>query len=168
MSKVGDFTCHQGRVPRITINHDSHPYLFLVTYIHEVAHFVVHEECGWKVEAHGREWKETFKQLMEPLMNEVVFPSPLLFALQKHLVDPKASSFSDPELTHALRQQGPQKSIVLLSDLPEGSTFCFHGKWFKKGTLRRTRVVCHELKTKRNYLVPADAEVEGAAPTLFP
>jgi hypothetical protein len=101
-------------------------------------------------------------------MNEVVFPPPLLMALQKHLIDPKASSFSDPELTQALRQQGrPQQSILLLSDIPEGSTFSFHGKWFKKGKLRRTRVVCHELKTKRNYLVPVDAEVEGAAPTLF-
>ena len=168
LSKIGDFTCHQGKSPRITINHDSHPYLFLLTYIHEVAHLVVHQECGWKVEAHGREWKETFKQLMAPLMKEDVFPSPLLTALKKHMIAPKASSFSDSELTHVLRQyDNPLKSTVLLSEIPEGSTFSFHGKWFTKGTLKRTRVMCRELKTKRNYLVPADAEIEGAAPTLF-
>lgn len=168
LSKVGDFTCHQGRVPRITINRDSHPFLFLVTYVHEVAHLVVYEECGWRVEAHGREWRETFRQLMEPLLNESVFPPALLTVLKKHMIDPKASSFSDTELTLALRQHDhSNRAILLLSDLPEGSTFSFHGKWFKKGTLRRTRVVCRELKTKRNYLVPADAEIDSAAPTLF-
>ena len=168
LSKIGDFTCHQGKDPRITINRDSHPFLFLITYIHEVAHLVVHQECGWKVEAHGREWKEIFRQLMEPLMNEGIFPTPLLSALRKHMVDPKATSFSDSALTQVLRQYGQESlSTTLLSDIPEGSTFCFHGKWFTKGALRRTRVVCRELKTKRNYLVPADAEVENAAPTLF-
>src|SRR5882672_12227408 len=77
LSKVGDFTCHQGKSPRITINQDSPPYLFLITYVHEVAHLVVHQECGWKVNAHGREWKEIFRQLMEPLMKVDLFPPPL-------------------------------------------------------------------------------------------
>lgn len=114
------------------------------------------------------EWKETFRQLMDPLMNESVFPHPLFMALKKHLVDPKASSFSDSELTHVLRQyEIADRPTVLLSDIPEGSTFSFHGKWFVKGKLKRTRVMCRELKTKRNYLVPVDAEVDFAAPTMF-
>ncbi len=169
LSKVGDFTCHQGKSPRITINSDSHPYLFLLTYVHEVAHLVVHQECGWKVAAHGVEWKETFRQLMAPLMKEEIFPHPLFNALKKHLLSPKASSFSDSILTHALRQYDDTlKTTTLLSDIPEGSTFCFHGKWFKKGSLKRTRVVCRELKTKGNYLVPVDAEIEaGSQPMLF-
>ena len=163
ITKVGDFTCRPGKSPRITVNYDSHPYLFLMTYVHEVAHLVVHQQHGWKPEAHGREWKHTFQQLMSPLMNEEVFPRDLLKVLHKHMAHPKASSFSDSVLTQALRQYDErQKTVVLLSEIPEGSTFGLHGRWFKKGPLKRTRVLCHELKTRRNFLVPADAPVESA------
>lgn len=169
ISKVGDFSCRHGKIPRITINRDSHSYLFLLTYIHEVAHLVVHEKHGWRVESHGKEWKETFQFLMEPVMGLDLFPEELQKALKKHLVNPKASSFADVTLTNALRQADERvKHATLLSEIPEGSVFSFHGRWFRKGVLRRTRVVCRELKTKRNYLVPADAEIEaGSQPTLF-
>ena len=168
ITKVGDFTCRPGKSPRITVNYDSHPYLFLLTYVHEVAHLVVHQKHGWKPEAHGSEWKGMFQQLMSPLMNEEIFPAKLLKVLQKHMAHPKASSFSDSVLTHALRQYDDrQKSVVLLSEIPEGSTFGLHGRWFKKGPLKRTRVLCHELKTKRNFLVPADAPVESAQLSLL-
>lgn len=163
ISKVGDFTCRIGKTPRITINHDSHPYLFLLTYVHEVAHLLVHQKFGWKPEAHGNEWKDTFRLLMTPLMTDEVFPPNLLSVLNAHMIDPKASSFSDSTLTQALRQYDEkQKSATLLSEIPEGSLFALHGRWFKKGHLKKTRVVCHEMKTRRNYLVPADAQVESA------
>ncbi len=163
ITKVGDFTCKPGKSPRITVNYDSHPYLFLLTYVHEVAHLVVHQQHGWKHEAHGKDWKTTFQRLMAPLMHEGIFPTELLTVLQKHMANPKASSFSDSVLTHALRQYDDrQKSVVLLLEIPEGSTFGLHGRWFKKGPLKRTRVLCHELKTRRNFLVPADTPVESA------
>ncbi len=163
ISKVGDFTCHQGKTPRITINHDSHSFLFLITYIHEVAHHLVHQRHGWKVEAHGAQWKDCFRELMTPVLREEIFPRDLLTILRGHMLDPKASSFSDSMLTHALRQYDEkQKSVTLLSELPEGSIFGLHGRWFKKGVLRRTRVLCREIKTKRNYLVPVDAPVDSA------
>jgi len=163
ISKVGDFICHAGQVPRITINHDSHPYLFLLTYIHEVAHLVVHQNHGRRVEAHGAEWKKSFRELLTPMMREEIFPKSLLSVLEKHMVDPRASSFSDSKLTHALRQfDEMQKSATLLSEIPEGSVFGLHGRWFKKGPMKRTRVLCREVKTKRNFLVPADAQVESA------
>lgn len=163
ISKVGDFTCHPGKTPRITINHDSRPYLFLLTYVHEVAHLAVHHKNGRRAEAHGREWKDTFRELLSPLLREEVFPSVLLTALKKHMIDPKASSFSDSALSSALRQYDDlQKSGTLLSEIPEGSLFGLHGRWFKKGQLKRTRVLCRELKTRQNYLVPLDAPVQSA------
>lgn len=163
ISKVGDFTCHHGQTPQITINHDSHPYLFLMTYVHEVAHLVVHRKHGWRLEAHGEEWKDVFKILMAPVLTREVFPAALLSILVKHMRDPKASSFSDSFLTHAFRQYDEkQKSITLLSDIPEGAVFGLNGRFFRKGTLKRTRVLCREVNTKRNYLVPMDAPVESA------
>lgn len=168
ITKVGDFTYRHGHVPRITVNHDLHPYLFLLTYIHEVAHLDVHQKFGHRVDAHGNEWKKAFRTLLDPVLNNEVFPSTLLGALQKHMINPKASSFSDPALTQVLRQYDP-KAIrqTILSEIPEGSIFSLNGRWFTKGPLRRTRFECKELKSKRTYLVPADVPVENAQLSLL-
>lgn len=168
VTKVGDFSCRTGQTPQITVNHDLHPYLFLMTYIHEVAHLVVHIQHGFKAEAHGEDWKNTFKQLFAPMLDPVVFPEPLLSVLRRHMANPKASSFSDTELTNLFRKENEKEAnAVLLSDIPEGSIFRFHGRWFKKGKLRRTRVLCQEVKSKRQYLVPAEVPVQDAQLSLL-
>ncbi len=168
ITKVGDFTCYPGGTPRITINHDIEPYLFLITYVHEVAHLAIHCQHGNRVESHGKEWKLAFQQLMEPVLNEDVFPGRLLSGLKKHLKNPKASTFSDSQFTALLRSfDERQRHTVLLSHLPEGSVFGFQGKWFKKGKLRRTRVECRELKTRLRYLVPVDVPIEVAQLSLL-
>ena len=167
ITKVGDFTFRSGQTPRITVNSDLHPYSFLITYVHEVAHLEAHSIFGHRVEAHGEEWRKTFQQLMMPILSDEVFPSDLLTVLKRHMANPKASSFSDSELTAALRMYDQnQATVVLLSQIPEGSVFGLHGRWFKKGKLKRTRVMCREVNTKRDYLVPLDAPVSGAQLSL--
>ena len=168
ITKVGDFTFRSGQTPRITVNSDLHPYSFLITYVHEVAHLEAHSIFGHRVEAHGEEWKKTFQQLMMPILSDEVFPPDLLTVLKRHMIQPKASSFSDSELTAALRMYDRNKAaVVLLSQIPEGSVFGLHGRWFKKGKLKRTRVMCREVNTKRDYLVPVDAPVSGAQLSLI-
>lgn len=84
------------------------------------------------------------------------------------MVNPKASSFADVTLTQRLRAyDANRKSMPLLSSLPEGSIFKLQGRYFKKGKLRRTRVLCLEMKSKRNYLVPAEAEVSDVQLALL-
>src|SRR5689334_10544417 len=56
-TKVGDFTSRRTKShPRITLNHDLNPYLFLVTFVHEVAHLHVYLRHGNRVDPHGDEW----------------------------------------------------------------------------------------------------------------
>jgi hypothetical protein len=168
VTKVGDFTCYPGKRPIITVNHDIDPYLFLITYIHEVAHLDVHLQYGNRIESHGKEWKISFQNLMVPVLTNEIFPEDLLAGLKKHLRNPKASTFSDSKFTKLLRSHDErQKHVVILSDLKEGSVFGYHGKWFKKGKLRRTRVECRELKTRITYLVPADAPISIAQLSLL-
>lgn len=168
ITKVGDFTFRSGQTPRITVNADLHPYSFLITYIHEVAHLEAHMTYGHRVEAHGEQWKSTFQELMIPVLNTGIFPDDLLRVLTRHMANPKASSFSDSELTAALRKfDHNQAAVILLSQIPEGSIFGLHGRWFKKGKQKRTRVMCREVNTKRDYLVPIDAPVSGAQLSLI-
>ena len=167
-TKIGDFSCKHGQTPQITVNNDLHPYLFLITYVHEVAHLHVHKQYGHRVEAHGEEWKNIFRDLMIPVMTPEIFSEKILRGLKRHMANPKASTYSDTELTELLRSVDAKWSrATLLSDIPEGSLFGLHGKWFRKGALQRTRVLCLELKTKRKFLVPADMPVENAQLSLL-
>jgi hypothetical protein len=168
LTKAGDFTVRTNRPSRVTVNRDLHPFLFLVTYIHEVAHVAVHREHGNRVPGHGREWKQTFQNLLGPLLNEEVFPAELLLAIRRHMEDPKATTFSDPVLMQVFRKFDAQaKPQTLLSEIPEGSVFGLRGRWFRKGVTKRTRVLCQEMKTRKKYLVPADAVVENVQLTLL-
>ena len=168
-TKVGDFTSRRSRMhPRITLNNDLNPYLFLTTYIHEVAHLHVYKRYADRVEPHGDEWKQTFTDLLIPVLWEHIYPAEILHELRRHMINPKASSFADTKLTEAFRFFDSEKThAAILSQLPEGSTFKLQGRYFKKGKLRRTRVLCKELKSKRDYLVPADALVNDVQLSLL-
>jgi len=136
--------------------------------VHEVAHLHVHQKYGFKAEAHGAEWQTTFQELFAPMLNLEIFPAEILTLLQKHMVKPKASTYSDTDLTKLLRSYDPRAvNTTLLSDLPEGSVFDLNGRWFKKGKLQRTRVLCIEVKSRRQFLVPADVPVSHAQLTLW-
>jgi SprT protein len=168
-TKVGDFTSKGSRAhPRITLNNDLNPYLFLQTYVHEVAHLRVYLKLGNRVDPHGEEWKSTFTDLMIPIMWETIFPENVLHELRRHMINPKASSFADARLIEAFRRFDKNASqFIVLAQLPEGSIFQFQKRFFKKGKLRRTRILCQELKSKRNYLVPSDALVNNVQLSLL-
>ena len=162
-SKVGDFNSKRDvKHPQITLNHDLNPYLFLVTYVHEVAHLYVFLKYGNRVDPHGTEWKNAFKHLMSPILKPSIFPVEILHILQDHMVNPKASSFADADLTRAFRMFDKNADQMLcLSDIPEGSIFQFQKRYFMKGKLKRTRIVCKEISSKRNYLIPAEVLVSN-------
>lgn len=168
-TKVGDFTSKRSIAhPRITLNHELNPFLFLITYIHEVAHLRVHLHYGNRVDPHGEEWKNAFRILMHPMLHGDIFGEDILTELRRHMANPKASSFADTDLTKALRRYDKDAAqYATLSDIPEGSIFRFQGRFFRKGKIRRTRVLCHEVKTKRHYLVPADVLVTGVQLSLL-
>jgi SprT protein len=160
-SKVGDFTGRQdARYQKITLNHELNPYLFLVTYIHEYAHLMIYSKYGNKVDPHGEQWKNAFRYTMIPMLVPEIFPAPILEVLLQHMINPKASSFADSDLTRAFRLFDKNASQqTCLADIPEGSIFSFQQRYFTKGKLKRTRIVCREVKSKRNYLIPADVLV---------
>jgi len=160
-SKVGDFCARHGRTSTITINRDLNPYLFLTTFIHEFSHHAVYLIYGNKPEAHGKEWKLAFKTFMGPIMEMKIFPDDLQECLEGHLKNPKASSFSDTHLTRLFQKYDPDHhERIFLNQISSGTTFKLGTRIFKKGVLQRTRVLCTDVKTKRQYLVPNDAEIK--------
>jgi hypothetical protein len=167
-TRLGDFTVRPGVTPRITVNVNLNPYSFLITYLHEVAHCVVHyhykSRLRKKVAPHGKEWKHEFRTLLLPVMNENIFPEDILVHLLRYAQNPAASTGGDQLLYNALRKYDEQvlnTGKVSLVQLDEGTSFVFQNRLFTRGTLRRTRVLCTDNASKRLYTIPAHALVEA-------
>jgi SprT protein len=169
MTKYGDY-----RPPgkslnhRISVNRDLNKYAFLITLLHEMAHLTNWNQHRNKVAPHGQEWKQEFKGLMRPYLNLSLFPSDITQALTRYMENPAASSCSDHTLMRVLKKYDPVTDSVLLEQLPANATFKTHNnRFFQKGEKRRTRFLCRELQTGREYLFSALAEVHSISfPTL--
>ncbi|WP_338733164.1 SprT-like domain-containing protein [Mangrovimonas cancribranchiae] len=160
-TKHGDYRRLPNGKHQITINGNLNPYRFLITLIHEIAHFEAFKNYGKSIKPHGIEWKQTFKQLMLPFLNPSIFPAELLPLLAKHFKNPKASSDTDVTLSLALKQFDEPNNKTYIFEIPFGSTFkLYNGRVFKKGNKRVKRYECVEVKTGRLYLFNPNAEVE--------
>ena len=160
-TRHGDYRRLPNGKHQITINSNLNPYRFLITLVHEIAHFEAYTTYGKLIKPHGPEWKSIFQQLMLPFIRPEVFPNDVLPLLAMHFKNPKASSDSDPVLCLKLKQYDPPNGKTFIFEVPEGSTFrLYNGKVFRKGPKRRTRFECTELASGRLYVFNPNAEVE--------
>ncbi len=145
---------------RITINHDLNKYAFFITLVHEMAHLVVWEQYKNRVKPHGKEWKQEFKNLMDPFFELDVFPGDIKDALVRYLRNAKASTVSDIELSRVLRSYDINNRQILLENISDDSVFQLrNGRTFKKGEKLRKRYRCMCLNNKRIYLINPLVEV---------
>lgn len=164
---LGNYT-YRNNQHKITVNHDLNPYQFLITYVHEVAHqhvFIKFMQGKRKrVLPHGNEWKSTFTELMNPILNEAIFPEEILRHLRVHMMNPPASTVRDTALIKSI-QLFDNKLVVNenelhLDDLKQGEVFIFKNRIFTKLETRRTRILCLEKKSNRKFTIPKIAVVE--------
>ena len=160
ISKLGDYRYDKHRkTHRISVNGTLNPYAFLITYVHEVAHLLAFQQHGFKISPHGREWKDSFKFLMQPLLNSMVFPDDVLHPLRKYMQNPKAASGSDQGLSLALQQYDQQDGSIALAEVDTEQAFRFRKMMLVKESVRRTRALCREIKSGKRYLISEAARV---------
>ena len=160
-TRHGDYKPLSNGKHQITVNSNLNEYRFLITLIHEIAHFEAYEHFGRNIKPHGLEWKQTFKRLMLPFINPRIFPNHLLPLLANHFKNPKASSDTDIELSLALKQFDAPNNKTYIFEVPLGYDFkLYNGRVFKRGNKRRKRYECIEVNTGRLYLFNPNAEVE--------
>ena len=158
LTKHGDFKRHINGDVQITINNSLNKYQFLLTLIHEIAHFTTFKKHK-QVKPHGIEWKQNFQHLMLPFLQPAIFPEYLLPFLANYLKNPKASTGSDVQLTYALNKYSDNSEKSFIFELQNGSLFLFKDKTYKKGAKRRTRYECVEMNSKKTYLFNQNAQV---------
>jgi len=160
-TRHGDYKRLPNGRHQITVNSNLNTYRFLITLIHEIAHFEAYKEYGRFIKPHGIEWKRTFQRLILPFLNPDIFPNELLPFLAKHFKNPKASSDTDTSLALALKQFDETNDKTFVFEIPLGKTFkLYNGRTFIKGNKRRKRIECVEVKSGKLYLFNPNAEVE--------
>lgn len=155
-SVLGDYRhAGWGGNHRISINGNLNKYEFLITLLHELAHLLTYEAYLNKVDAHGKEWKNNYSQLLIVFVQHKIFPADVEKALQKSIANPSATANGETALLLVLRNYDAIKKEghFTVADLKEGDLFQTEkGKIFRRGVVRRKRIECLEIKTGLLYI----------------
>lgn len=161
--RYGDYHPTHGPGNRITVNHNLNQYEFLITFLHELAHHTAYLKYGNKIEPHGKEWKNEFKQLMLPFLRaENVFPNDIKFALIGHMRNPKYSHGADVKLLKVLMQYDTNRNYTTLDELAYGELFKMSTKAklvLQKQNTLRTYTNCVEVNSGKKYQVHSLAKI---------
>lgn len=163
-TKFGDYRYNpQDESEQISVNGNLNPYSFYFTTIHEFAHLIAFKTYGRRISAHGEEWKHTFSVLL--MKGEVLnwFPVDIRMRVKAYMNNPKASTASDHDLYLALRKYDQHHNAsdkpIYLHELKRGQSFVLNQRKFVLGEKRRTRYLCQEVHSGREFLVSGLAEV---------
>lgn len=163
MSKLGDY-----RWPRpdhtfheISINGNLNPYFFLWVFLHEAAHLETHLKYK-DVQPHGHEWQEEYRQLLIAHAN--LFPPEVQPFLKKYTRRIPLSHPVAKEIEAALHRYNADfdPDLLTLDQLAVGDQFRLKNKpdlLFETLEKRRTRWLCRDLTSHRQYLVNGSAEI---------
>ena len=157
-SKYGDFKFNNG-ASRISISETSNKYRFLITLIHEIAHFKSYVNFGYEIKPHGEEWKKIYKKIMEPFLNSSIFPSKLLILLKKHMEKPSASSDSDSKLSIEIKRHDINLNTKFIFELIEGDIFKFNLKNYRIIKKRVKKYECLNLSNNKKYIFSPHVQV---------
>ena len=157
-TKHGDFKRRIDGRTEITLNNNLNKYQFLLTLIHEIAHFITYKKHP-RVKPHGIEWKVNFQHLMLPFLRPEIFPKELLPPLANYLKNPKASTGTDVKLTYVLNSYNDNSGKNFIFELTDGEVFYYKNSKFLRGKKKRTRYECLNLVNKKTYTFNANTEI---------
>lgn len=169
-SKLGDYRWpHRGHdYHEISINGDLNPYLFFWVFLHEAAHLETHLKFS-RVSPHGHEWQEEYACLLsahctlfppevQPLLARLVRRIPLSRTLLRqveeglHRYDPDYRPEEHLTLDHLFAENQNDTGIRFrLKERPD--------IFFESIERRRTRWLCRDTATGRQYTVAGTAKI---------
>lgn len=160
-TKHGDFKITGNKSAQITLNKTKNKYQFLITLLHEIAHYDAYVKYGNNVKPHGIEWKNNFRLLMLPFLNTDIFPKEILINLSNYIRNPKASTENDFNLIMSLKKYDFNCSSNFVFELKEGDIFKIeNGKKYKFIRKKIKRCECIEVESGKKYLFSPQVVVE--------
>lgn len=153
---MGDFRPAKMGVGLITVNNNLKPKHFLIVLLHEIAHHQVHLKYPTSlakrragVTSHGEEWKNTFSQLLKPLLHLNIYEADELEQLKDLIKHPTATHSKQVAFMYQLMGQellGFDPNSPAINTLLPNTLFEFKGIVYKVKNKRRTRILAIRLK----------------------
>lgn len=154
-SKLGDFKTAKNKLicPRISINGNLNSYAFLITFLHEWAHYLVWKEGHLYSKPHGNLWKTNFKKLILLMIENEIFPQEISASLLIHIQNPKASSTTDINLYKALSFFDTEIQGKYIDELMDGDFFKIRNNLiFRREKKLKKRILCTNMSNQKKYL----------------
>lgn len=165
-SKLGDYRWPQVGHPghEISVNGNLNPYMFLLVLLHEMGHLNTYVRYGNAVQPHGHEWQGEYRLLLASFAE--CFPSEVRPVLKQYIrsvpLSRSAGRRLEEQLHHYDQGYAPSANPTL-DQLAPGTCFRLAKqpeRQFRALERRRTRWICEELASGRQFLVQGAAEVE--------
>ncbi len=145
----------------ISVNGNLNKYAFLFTFLHEYAHLLTVRNHGKQVQAHGKEWKECFRSLLRDSLEKNLFPEDISTAIVAELSKLKSTTMGNKQIFKALsRYDEGVDTKIYVEDLTPGTRFRLGERTFVIEKKRRSRYLCTEVKSGKQYLVQGVSPVE--------
>jgi hypothetical protein len=165
-SKLGDFTRTASGQVMLTVNADLAPELFLVTFLHEVAHLQATENRKRREPPHGIRWQNAFGLLLQTLCSQAEgsMAVPLRDALLAHSKAPTATLHADEALAGILLpavmpDTTSNEGMSLVERLRTGMAFSYRGRAFLMSGKLSKRHYATELQSGKLYSFSSQCRV---------
>lgn len=155
-SKLGDYRKLPDTSHQITINGTLEPQLFFFVLTHELAHLIAFEKYGRRISPHGKEWKDTFREMLLESIN--VYQEDLKPIILRFSRSPKANFMASPELVKYFHRE-TEEGMVFIENLQIGESFAYKNENFVIEEAAKKRYLCKNLNSGRKYYFKCLAQV---------
>ena len=157
-SKLGDYRRMPDKSHQITVNSTLDKQLFFFVLTHELAHLIAFERFNFRISAHGKEWKNTFAEMLLESINIYTDDlKPIIFKFSKN---PKANFMASPELVRYFHIENPEDNFIFIEDLLINDKFRYKGDDYKLLEKKKKLYLCINSNNEKKYLFRPLAKVE--------
>jgi len=157
-SKLGDYRRLPDKSYQITVNSTLDKQLFFFVLTHELAHLLAFEKFNFRISAHGREWKETFRDML--LESIDIYTDDLKPIISNFSKNPKANFMASPELVRYFHIEDPEDNFIFVEDLLINDEFQYKGDVYRLLEKKKKLYLCMNLQNSKKYLFRPLAKVE--------
>lgn len=157
-SKLGDYRRMPDKSHQITVNSTLDKQLFFFVLTHELAHLIAFERFNFRISAHGKEWKNTFAEMLLESINIYTDDlKPIIFKFSKN---PKANFMASPELVRYFHIENPEDNFIFIEDLLINDQFRYKGDDYKLLEKKKKLYLCINSNNEKKYLFRPLAKVK--------
>ncbi|GGG44371.1 SprT-like domain-containing protein [Epilithonimonas arachidiradicis] len=157
-SKLGDYRKLPDKSHQITVNSTLDKQLFFFVLTHELAHLIAFENFNFRISAHGKEWKDTFKEML--LESIDIYTDDLKPIIKRFSKNPKANFMASPELVRYFHIEDPEDRFIFVEDLSVKDNFHYKGDKYEILEKKKKLYLCINLNNSKKYLFRPLAKVE--------